>query len=164
MSTFLFSNLTKAEEVAGDDNKEHKNELGDIIEEEAPKKIAGFTEEQQEQMKEGAETHEFQAEVSRLLDILINSLYTQKDIFLREAISNAADALDKIRFLAVQDSDILGIAPDLDIRVEVDSDAKTLTITDSGIGMTKSDLINHIGTIAHTGTTQFLEAIAKGGN
>ena len=133
-------------------------------EDEGPKTLAGFTEDEESEMRESAETHEFQAEVSRLLDILINSLYTQKDIFLRECISNGADALDKIRFLSVQDADILGEQQDQDIRIEIDNVAKTLSITDTGIGMTKSDLINHIGTIAHTGTTQFLEAIAKGGS
>jgi len=75
------------------------------------------------------------------MDIIINSLYTQKEIFLRELISNASDALDKLRFLAVANPEILGTLKDLEIKIDYDSDAKTLSITDSGIGMTKNDLI-----------------------
>jgi len=123
----------------------------------------GFTQDQLDTISESGETHEFQAEVSRLLDILINSLYTQKEIFLREAVSNAADALDKLRFLSVQDPSVLGSLSDLDVRVDVDREGKTLSITDTGLGMTRQDLVNNLGTIAHTGTTQFLEAIAQGG-
>ena len=103
----------------------------------------------------------FQTEVSRLLDIIINSLYSQKDIFIREAISNASDAIDKIRFLGVKEPQELAVEPDLAIRIKIDKENEQLIIEDSGIGMTKSDLINNLGTIAHSGTTQFLEAIAQ---
>ena len=75
------------------------------------------------------------------MDIIINSLYTHKEIFLRELISNASDALDKLRFLAVQNPDILGDLKDLEILVEFDKEAKTVSITDTGVGMTKNDLI-----------------------
>lgn len=75
------------------------------------------------------------------MDILINSLYTHKEIFLRELISNASDALDKIRFLSVSNPDILGDNKDLEIRIEFDKEAETVTITDTGVGMTKNDLI-----------------------
>lgn len=109
------------------------------------------------------ERHEFQAEVGRLMDILINSLYTTKEIFLRELISNASDALDKIRFLAVQNPDVLGEVQELAIHVEYDKELRTVSIRDSGCGMTKQDLINNLGTIAKSGTTNFIEAI-KGGN
>ena len=107
---------------------------------------------------------EFQAEVSRLLDIIINSLYQRKEIFLRELISNASDALDKIRFMALQDDSVLGEGEtrDLDIRIAFDSDAKTLTLTDKGIGMTREDLVQNLGTVAKSGTTQFVEALASG--
>lgn len=109
-----------------------------------------------------AEEYEFQAEVGRLMDILINSLYTEKEIFLRELISNASDALDKIRFLSVSNPQLLGDNKDLQITIESDSTAKTLTITDTGVGMTKNDLIQNLGTIAKSGTTHFMEAIKSG--
>lgn len=122
-----------------------------------------FSLEEQEELDRNSERHEFQAEVGRLMDIIINSLYTQKEIFLREIISNASDALDKIRFLAVSNPEVLGEQTELCIRIEYDSDAKTITITDTGIGMSKQDLIHNLGTVAKSGTTNFIEAI-KGGN
>jgi heat shock protein 90kDa beta len=109
------------------------------------------------------EKHEFQAEVGRLMDIIINSLYTQKEIFLREIISNASDALDKLRFLSVSNPNILGDQTELEIRIEYDADAKTLSVADTGIGMNKQELIQNLGTVAKSGTTNFIEAI-KGGN
>jgi len=111
---------------------------------------------------EDSEKHEFQAEVSRLMDIIINSLYTDKQVFLRELISNAADALEKARFHSVQDESFLGETQDMEIKIEHDPDAKTLTLTDTGVGMTKSDLINNLGVVAKSGTTNFLEAMADG--
>ena len=102
--------------------------------------------------------------MSRVLDILINSLYTKKEIFLREAISNAADALDKIRFMAIKKPEVLDTLRELEIKIETNPEAKTVTITDTGIGMTKNDLINNLGTIARTDTIHFLEDIGKGGN
>jgi heat shock protein beta len=106
---------------------------------------------------------EFVAEVGRLLDILINSLYTQKEIFLRELISNSADALDKVRFESIEDPSTLGTETELEIRIEFDDKNNVLSIRDNGIGMTKNDLIQNLGTVAKSGTTRFLEAI-KGGN
>merc|ERR1711988_702158 len=108
------------------------------------------------------EKHEFQAEVNRLMDIIINSLYTDKQVFLRELISNAADALEKARFHSVQDESYLGETKDLEVKIEHDPDAKTISIIDTGIGMTKADLINNLGTVAKSGTTNFLEAMAEG--
>ena len=97
------------------------------------------------------------------MDILINSLYTQKEIFLREVISNASDALDKIRFLSLTDKDVLATNPKMEIKVDINEDEKYIAVRDTGIGMTKDDLIQNLGTIAKTGTTNFLEAL-KGGN
>merc|ERR1712187_764783 len=112
------------------------------------KVVDGFSEEDRTKMVESSEKHEFQAEVSRLMDIIINSLYTDKQIFLRELISNAADALEKCRFLSVGDESFLGDTKDLEIKLEFDADAKTLSIIDTGVGMTKADLINNLGTVA----------------
>jgi len=110
------------------------------------------------------ETRMFKTEVSRLMDIIINSLYSHKEIFLREALSNASDALDKIRFMSVADPSVLAEDTDLHVKIEVDPVDETISITDTGIGMTKNELINNLGTIASSGTTQFLEAMSKGGN
>eukprot|EP00386_Alphamonas_edax_P015875 GDKI01048509.1.p1 GENE.GDKI01048509.1~~GDKI01048509.1.p1 ORF type:complete len:805 (+),score=415.73 GDKI01048509.1:104-2518(+) len=124
--------------------------------------LDAFSDEQKEAVKKGSESHEFQAEVNRLMDIIINSLYTQKEVFLRELISNSADALEKVRYLSVTDQEVLGSTKNMDIRVEFDSEAKTLSIQDTGIGMTKQDLINNLGTVAKSGTTNFLEAMSGG--
>merc|ERR1711904_9453 len=104
----------------------------------------------------------FQAEVNRLMDIIINSLYTDKQVFLRELISNSADALEKARFHSVQDESYLGETKDLEIKIEYDADGKTISIIDTGIGVSKADLINNLGTVAKSGTTNFLEAMADG--
>merc|ERR1711934_515105 len=113
-----------------------------------------------------AEKFEFQAEVTRLMDIIINSLYSHKEIFLREIISNASDALDKIRFLALTDPSMLGEGDTakLDITVAGNKDPDTVSITDRGVGMTKQDLINNLGTIAKSGTSSFLEKLKDGGD
>ena len=151
----------RAEDEAAADAKPKAEES----KEEANKKLVdGFTEDQLASMGESGEKHEFQAEVSRLMDIIINSLYTDKQVFLRELISNAADALEKTRFLSVQDEAYLGDTKDLEIKIEYDADAKTISLTDSGIGMSKADLINNLGTVAKSGTTNFLEAMAEGGD
>ncbi|XP_050205996.1 heat shock protein 90-6, mitochondrial [Mercurialis annua] len=105
------------------------------------------------------EKYEYQAEVSRLMDLIVNSLYSNKEVFLRELISNASDALDKLRFLGVTNSELLKDAADLDIRIQADKDNGTITITDSGIGMTREELIDCLGTIAQSGTAKFLKAL-----
>ncbi|KAF2324700.1 hypothetical protein GH714_016374 [Hevea brasiliensis] len=123
-------------------------------------------------LRSNAQKYEFQAEVSRLMDIIINSLYSNKDIFLRELISNASDALDKIRFLALTDKEVLGEGDNtkLDIQVsyvfnyKLDKQNKILSIRDRGIGMTKEDLIKNLGTIAKSGTSAFVEKMQTSGD
>ena len=98
----------------------------------------------------------FQAEVSRLLDIVAHSLYSNKEIFLRELISNASDACDKLRYLAVTNGDLMKDDPDFRIDLEIDKDGKTLTISDNGVGMNRQELIENLGTIAKSGTDAFM--------
>ncbi len=105
------------------------------------------------------QTHEFQTEISQLLDLMINSLYSQKEIFLRELISNSSDAIDKRRFEALTDSSLLNDEEELAVTITVDKDANTLTIADNGIGMSHDEVIENIGTIARSGTKKFMEAM-----
>jgi molecular chaperone HtpG len=111
-------------------------------------------------MSEPAERHEFQTEVRELLDLMIHSLYSHKDIFLRELISNASDALDKLRFESVSRPE-LAPAGELEIRLEADAGARTLAVHDNGIGMTRDELVQNLGTIARSGTREFLTALRE---
>ncbi|KAG2584646.1 heat shock protein 90-5, chloroplastic-like [Panicum virgatum] len=107
------------------------------------------------------EKFEYQAEVSRLMDLIVHSLYSHKEVFLRELVSNASDALDKLRFLGVTDSSLLADGGELEIRIKPDPDAGTITITDTGVGMTKDELKDCLGTIAQSGTSKFLKALKE---
>ncbi|WP_246356909.1 molecular chaperone HtpG [Pyxidicoccus fallax] len=109
------------------------------------------------------ETHAFQAEINQLLSLVINSLYSHKEIFLRELVSNASDALDKLRFRSITEPELLADEPALELRVIPDADKGTLTIEDTGIGMTHDELVKNLGTIAHSGSREFLETLAQRG-
>jgi molecular chaperone HtpG len=104
----------------------------------------------------------FQAEVSRLLDIVAHSLYSDRAVFLRELISNASDACDKLRYLSLTEPGLIADDPEFRITVALDKDKKTLTISDNGIGMNREDLISHLGTIARSGSAQFVQALEEG--
>ena len=106
-----------------------------------------------------SEVRSFQTEVRQLLRLMIHSLYSNKEIFLRELISNASDAADKLRFEALADPDLLGEDAELRIRVVVDDDAHTISVIDNGIGMTRDDIVENLGTIAKSGTAEFLQSM-----
>jgi len=110
------------------------------------------------------EQFQFQADVNKLMDIIINSLYSKKEIFLRELISNGSDALDKTRFMSLTDPSLLGEGETakLEMKLIADKDKKTLTLIDRGCGMSKDDLINQLGTVAQSGTSSFIEAFSEG--
>ena len=105
------------------------------------------------------ETLGFQSEAKQLMQLMIHSLYSNKEIFLRELVSNANDAIDKLRFESLSNTELVSVTEELRIRIDVDKDANTVTITDNGIGMTRDEAISHLGTIAKSGTAQFLDSL-----
>lgn len=112
---------------------------------------------------ENTERHQFEAEVGQLLDLMINALYSQRDVFLRELVSNAADAADRLRYAALSKPELLGDDPEPRIKLAVDPESRVLDIEDNGIGMSKTTLVKDLGTIARSGTRAFVERMAKVG-
>lgn len=126
--------------------------------------IDGLSVSEMKQLRDSSEKHAFQAEVSRMMKLIINSLYKNKEIFLRELISNASDALDKVRFMSLTDPSVLAATDDLTVKIKADKDNNVLHITDTGIGMTKDDLVRQLGTIAKSGTSEFFQKIQEAGS
>src|SRR5690242_1736576 len=108
-----------------------------------------------------SESLEYRTEVKQLLDILAHSLYTDREIFLRELISNASDALNRIQFEMLTNANVVDPSLELAIHIQVDSDAKTITISDTGIGMNRDEMVENLGTIAHSGAKTFLQNVGQ---
>ncbi|KAM4615600.1 endoplasmin-like [Polymixia lowei] len=123
--------------------------------------LDGLNAAQIKEIREKSEKHVFQAEVNRMMKLIINSLYKNKEIFLRELISNASDALDKIRLLSLTNEDIMDGNEELTVKIKADKEKNMLHITDTGIGMTKEDLVKNLGTIAKSGTSEFLSKMTE---
>lgn len=134
----------------------------EVADEVADEEAAKITVEDSYNAPDTAENFKFEAEVSRMLDIVVNSLYQNKDVFLRELISNASDALDKVRFLSISKPALLEGENKLQVQIEFDSEASTLTIRDTGIGMTHDEMVSNLGTVARSGTTRFMQALKSG--
>lgn len=148
--------IPKVENDLGAEREGSRTDDGAVKREEEAIKIDGLNVSQMKELREKAEKFQFQAEVNRMMKLIINSLYKNKEIFLRELISNASDALDKLRLLALTDKSLLDATDEFSIRIRLDKENHLLNIIDTGIGMTKDDLVKNLGTIAKSGTSDFL--------
>uniref|UniRef100_A0A1I8IB98 HATPase_c domain-containing protein n=1 Tax=Macrostomum lignano TaxID=282301 RepID=A0A1I8IB98_9PLAT len=155
------SDPTKVKEATGGDKVGSKTDDKVVEREEQAIKLDGLNAAQVKELRDKAEKFAFQAEVDRMMKLIINSLYKNKEIFLRELISNASDALDKIRFMSLTNKEVLDATPELSIKIKADKEDKTLRVIDTGIGMTKEDLVKNLGTIAKSGTSEFLTKLSE---
>ena len=162
MSGFCLADNDDSATVEEDIGKSREGSKTDdevVQREEEAIKLDGLNVAQMKELRDKAEKHVFQAEVDRMMKLIINSLYKNKEIFLRELISNASDALDKIRFVSVTDKEALRHTDEFSIKIKADKDNHILHVIDTGIGMTKNDLVGNLGTIAKSGTSEFLSKL-----